>query len=165
MTYQTQPGTLPHRAVEFLKSQPQGAEFTTVEVCQALGIDPAPFTWTMEPAVRAGVVRRRFRPDNRRILYWSLGDGTPPAEDDQPRTNWVKPQVPEAVKLPPLTPVPRKARKPKAKAVGTLVGKPVTFRAGVWTDGKLQLESGDNVMLLTADEVDVLRRLLNGGAA
>ena len=181
--YTTTPGTIPHRAIEFLKSQPPGAEFTTVEVGAALGIDPENFTWTMATAVRAGAVRRRFRPDNRRILYWSLGDGTPlddeqleamsrsatkpakPAKEEPPRTTWVKPAeaaAPAPVVLPAVSATP-KIRKPRAKPVDTDAAhaeKPTAFRACLWTDGKLQLENDGNLMLLTAREVAQLRRLL-----
>jgi hypothetical protein len=85
MTYSTQPGTLPHRVVEFLKSKPQGAQFSTGELCDELAADRASFSALMVSAKKHGILRGVKKPGVL-ALFWSLGDGTPEAlpEDYEP---------------------------------------------------------------------------------
>lgn len=83
MTYQLVPGTIPYRAVAWLKALPKGAEIPAVVLCEEIGCDTGGFSSTMSTAVKNGLVRRRVNPDNHRQLLWSLGDGTPePLPDD-----------------------------------------------------------------------------------
>lgn len=167
MTYQTQPGTLAHRVVEYLKAQPPGTELSTAAIAEAIDCDSSGFTASMATVVRDGIVRRRFTPHNRRVLLWSLGDGTPLDEYAADRV-----AGPEAIASVPVladvkalqTDQPIEPKPAKAKPVDIDAGRRVKpfdeFLAALWTDGKLQIQHSGNVMLLTESEVDKLRQLL-----
>ena len=82
--YKTQPGTLQHRVMAYLRAHAPGAEFSTVQLCDALDADPTGFATAMLHARRAGMLKYRPAPQQGRVLMWSLGDGTPeksPAAD------------------------------------------------------------------------------------
>jgi hypothetical protein len=160
---QTQPGTLSHRVVEWLKTQPRGKTFSTAEICDVLGIDTSGFTTSMATAARMGLVARTAMPYNRRLVLWSLGNGVPVDDEGEapPRTAWVKPRDFDTVQ-PPKTeqPIaPKAAPKPEAQLA------PPKFRAALWTDGWLQITLGEGVVVLKPGQVEELRRLLGGRAA
>lgn len=162
MTYRTQPGTLAHRVVEWLETQPPGAKFSTAEICEAIDADPSGFVPCVLTAVREGVLRRHRRPENMRVSDWSLGNGVPLEGEGSPDP------VPAAPPPAPVEPM----RQPKRLKVASVCRAPIPapdpvpappppeFRAALWTDGTLQLESGGVVMMLTAKEADVLRHWL-----
>lgn len=78
MAYKTQPGTIPHRVVEWFKTQPAGIERTLVQVAEAAGLDQdtATINTCLRPARFAGVLKSR-RVEGQLSHLWSLGDGTP----------------------------------------------------------------------------------------
>lgn len=169
MTYQTQPGTLPHRVVQHLNSLPPGTVMTTVELCEALDAEPAGFSTSMANCVRMGVLKRYITPSNRRLLAWSLGDGVPPPEDAEPELAPIAPPrrqlanvVNTLVVQPPKTDKPIAPRHYRGRPAKTDAGTAAAtdFRAALWTDGTLQIWRGEDLVLLTAREAAQLRQLL-----
>jgi hypothetical protein len=78
MRYEPQPGTIPHRAVAWLRAMAKcrpGYEPSSVEICAGLDIDPDGFVAYMRYVREHGVVHTRKAPVGR-LLYWRLGDGT-----------------------------------------------------------------------------------------
>lgn len=145
MTYQTQPGTIAHRAVEHLRRQPAGAELPTALLCEAIEVDSGNFKTLMGPALRHGAVRAR-RADTGRSLVWSLGDGTPlDVEQDEP----LRPAAPSVFQL--AGPVPE-------------VVPEAAFDAKLHLDGDLDLyglvELEDGGYRITRDNLARLKQLI-----
>lgn len=166
MTYQTQPGTLPHKALQFLRSQPAGAEFTTAQMADAIDCDADNFALLMRRAIQAGLVTARCKPAAGKRLFWALGDGVP---------------LPKAVDHDEDAPLPRKSA-PKPRP-GPLFPMPVShgceiptfggtfpppvpqeFRAALWTDGSLILcgvaVRADGSVVLPADQMAQVKNLI-----
>lgn len=120
MAYKTQPGTIPHRVLQYLQSKPEGFEISSAELAEELGIDPVGIVQCLASPRKHGTLAVRTPPENRRVLLWSVGDGVPEeqAHDFEPDT--------------PLRAAPEWTRPPKP-------AKPRTqeFRAAYWTDGSL----------------------------
>lgn len=82
--YTPQPGTIPHRVIEYLRRAAPGTSIATAPLADELDVSSSSILPCMGPAIRDGLVKRE-RVDG--IIHWSLGDGTPPpaapdAEDD-----------------------------------------------------------------------------------
>lgn len=75
MAYETQPGTIPHRAVEHLKTLPEGTALPTAELAAALDVEPTVFVQCMAAPRKHGLVAARQSEGRGRALLWSLGDG------------------------------------------------------------------------------------------
>ena len=105
MTYETLPGTIPHRAIEFLKKHP-GEEFTSSQLSEAIDCMLDGFTTCMKPARQHGLVKARYKDGDVIRLHWSLGGNTPlpkpedhePDEPLQPAP--AKPRVTDALVVP-----------------------------------------------------------------
>lgn len=83
MTYHPQPGTIPHRAVAWLRAQHSiypDREYPTPELCEALDCETAGFTAFMSTARSHGLVQARFHAGEGKLLFWRLGDGEPVAD-------------------------------------------------------------------------------------
>lgn len=128
MTYKTQPGTIPHRVLTYLKSQPEGAEFTSVQICEAIGCDADNFAYLMRRAIKGGALKMRMKPGFAKLLFWSLGDGKPLPEPEDHEDDAPLPRKPAPAPRPgPLFPSvfpPKESQE---------------FRAALWTDGSLIL--------------------------
>lgn len=80
MTYQTQPGTLPHRAIEYLKEHhANGSEITNAELAEALDTDAVTLLSSLQVAKRAGAILGAKQGNK---IRWSLGEGTPDVPED-----------------------------------------------------------------------------------
>lgn len=156
MTYRLQPGTIPHRVYNWLRMQPNGAEFSSAVLAEELGIDPANIVPCLKTPYNHGVINGRQ--DDRRLWYWSLGDGVPRAKpaDDEPD----EPLQPRASKpAPDLLATPKTPRKPKAvPPAGT--PDPEHFRAGHFSDGTVVIERGQDVITLTRAQADMIKVFL-----
>ena len=111
MAYELQPGTLPHRVVNWLKLQPIGGEFSSTQIAEEIGASLEGFASTLQTAKSHGVLRMR---KELRVCYWSLGDGTPeplPFDLDRDEPLHTKPVVAPAKD--PILPA-FKLRTPKA---------------------------------------------------
>lgn len=155
MTYETTPGTLPHRALEYLKSRPPGTELSTAVFADIMGADIAGFSTTMANCLRAGLMKATTKPGNRRLLYWSLGDGVPPSaqageEDESPPQQTIVPASPGKwdASLPASTPIP-------PAPTGSL-HKPKPLRVAEFSDGTMVLEKDGQTMSLDKQETTLL---------
>lgn len=77
--YTPKPGSVPDRAITFLRSLPPGTELTTDQLASAAGFDRKNATAFLEPALRGGALsRRKSDPANWRSQdLWQLGAGIP----------------------------------------------------------------------------------------
>lgn len=145
MPYETQPGTVPHRVVMWLRAQAKAtmdpdAEYSSFEICEALGLDPLiGFASSMRAVRDHGLVHTRPVMTDVKRLMWSLGDGTP-----DPGT--YKRKSPKAVKhrAPPVT----------------IPAPPPSFRA-LALEGCFfvtGMEIRDGVAIFTPEQILTLRR-------
>lgn len=81
--YQPQPGTLPSRAIEYLRSQPYDTWVSTAALNEALG-QPSDYrlTATLAKAKFAGYLKSR-KAVGHAYFEWALGDGAPATDDAQ----------------------------------------------------------------------------------
>lgn len=88
MTYESQPGTIPHRVLAYMRSKPEIKRHRTAEMCEALDIDPAIFAASMAQARKGGAVTAQEpEPGEGRGFWWILGDGkghAPEHDEDAP---------------------------------------------------------------------------------
>ena len=147
MSYTPQAGTFPARVIDYLRTLPAGAERSSVELADELDQDPLVVANLLGYPRKAGALKARREG---RVLYWSLGDGTPEALPHD--------YVPDE----PLRSVAREPN--KAPAPPAREKPPKAFRAGLWTDGTLQIERDGDLFLLTRAEAEQLRDLLRGCA-
>jgi hypothetical protein len=83
VTYTPQPGTIPHKAVQWLQAMEKiapGGEYSTPDLCDRIGVDAEGFTAYMAKSRKYGAVHVRRKPYTGKLLYWRLGDGTPEAD-------------------------------------------------------------------------------------
>ena len=110
MTYHTQPGTIPHRVVEHLKTLPRDSKMSSAELFDALGMENAGGSMNafLSTAIAAGIIKSEPDPNDRRRSLFSLGDGVPeePPHDFEPD---------EPLKRRAGKPEPKARVKPKAK--------------------------------------------------
>jgi hypothetical protein len=156
MSYQTQPGTMPHRAVEHLRGLPAGHALSSAELAQVMGTDPANLAAILGPVRRHGLLTTE-RVDGRRI-QWRLGDGTPlpqAADTDPPVQVLTRAAVSEVPRVPlfpgvaPAAPAPAPA--PMTEAAPAPVSAPApakrAVRAAVWSSGELAIETADETFI------------------
>ncbi len=144
MTYVPQAGTFPARVIDYLRSLPAGAERSSAELAEELDQDRNVVANLLQYPRDQGVIRAR---KEGRLIYWSLGDGTPNLphdfEPDEPLHRPERPAAPGKVEPNPAS---------------------VAFRAALWSDGTLNIERNGLTVWLMPAEVDQLRGLLRGGA-
>lgn len=156
MTYRLQPGTIPHRVYNWLRMQPNGAEFSSAVLAEELGIDPANIVPCLKTPYNHGVINGRQ--DDRRLWYWSLGDGVPRAKpaDDEPdeplQTRSGNPEPGAAA-----SPKAKTARKPKpSKVLPVNTPDAEHFRVGRFSDGTVVIEHNHDVISLSSAQADEL---------
>lgn len=169
MSYTPQPGTIPAKAIEWLRAQPPGAEVSSAELAEAIGADTSSIIPCLVTPRQHGIVKSSHRPGNKRLLYWSLGDGTLMEKPhdyvpDEPLhdTAQKKPQTKLAGEFkalrdamdaeaaaPAAEPAPKKKAEPKKKIV-----RDVVFAA--YSDGTMLIDVGYSTVRLNADEADQL---------
>jgi hypothetical protein len=76
MTYVPQPGTVPHRAIKFFKTQPPGFEISAPDLAEALGMEPSQIGACLVHPRQKGALKVRSKPGTK-ALFWSLGDCVP----------------------------------------------------------------------------------------
>lgn len=157
-TYNVQPGTFPARVVAHLQALPPGTELSSAVLADELGQPGANIPSMLDYARQHGVLKaRRYG----RILFWSLGDGTPAVQqrDQETAQDRIEDTV-HAVQRPPAPALP--VLKPALVDEPTPVRR--EFRAGLFTDGTLLIEAeGLPEVRLARDETDQLADLLAGG--
>ncbi|OWQ92012.1 hypothetical protein CDN99_06550 [Roseateles aquatilis] len=186
--YTPQPGTIPFRALAYLRTQPLGKKYSTGELAEAIDVDPLSMGPCLMTAVTAGLISRTKAP-GQRWRQWSLGTGAPaaapaPAADaDAEDPADFTPNAPRATapsaneaalqawpaQPPAPAPEPPPAEAPAPIAVPPAAPKPraarqaePTFACALWSDGRLQLTRGNAVLAqLTADETRALLHYLD----
>lgn len=128
-TYTPQPGTIPARVIEYLKTQPVGFTASSAEISEAIGQDSAlNLAAFVSTAERHGALHRHRKPGTR-IVFWGLSAAAPATtpKDNKMFEAMVKggfvrePDQPIAQPTGTLTPVPpveRPQAQPKAQADG-----------------------------------------------
>lgn len=148
--YQTQPGTIPHRAIALLTQLGPSVKLSTAELAEAIGSQVAGFSTCMRPAREAGLVIASYKQDNKNVQYWSLSEGVP----DKPAAtlkDYSPPAEPRARQKP--GPKPKAPTEPRASR---------HFMAGLFTDGTMRVEIGSNTFVTDPAETADIRRLLMG---
>jgi hypothetical protein len=88
MPFISQPGTIPHRVIEHLKSLPEGTELSSTEIAVFLGWEDARGlkSWLV-PAVEGGALAVRI--GGARLSFYRIGDGKDQVarEDDRSITH------------------------------------------------------------------------------
>lgn len=87
-SYIPQPGTIPHRAIEHLRTLGPGAQLSTAALANDLDQPTESLTASLAVPRKRGALRAE-KGANGRSMMWSLGDGTPEQpphdyEDDRP---------------------------------------------------------------------------------
>ena len=171
-TYDPRPGTVAYRALAHLATLEHGAEISGPRLSEVLGIESATLRACMQPAVAAGRVfaRQKDRTHLRAPVFWSLVDhdaNRPTTPPPGPQTPMTKPPpvdlrpAPAAREV--LDDTPLRSRKPIILRGAGM--HPESFRAALWTNGVLQIERGDEVLLLTPEQTQAVRGLLVGTPA
>lgn len=176
MTYQTQPGTIPHRVVEHLKTLPPGTELSTTELAEAIGANHSGMSACLITAVSHGLLNSDTRPvpmTGRRISYWSLGDGVPV---EQPQAEEQEPDLQQKVVRTPAVDVPVVA-KPEPAAQPAKIktslqrAKPAAPRPApvqlelpvfaAFSDGRLQIEHEGETITLGSQAANQLHQFMS----
>ena len=167
-SYTTQPGTIPHRVIEWLKLQPAAADYSSGDLAEALDVDVSCIVPCLATPKKHGALRGR-KEDG--CWRWSLGDGThEPLPFDIELDEPLNPELP-AVKAGHLFPgvTKLKARHVRAApkpATAPTVAEPVEsiptpFRVGYFSDGSLQLDLPQGgTMVLDPAHAFVLRKFI-----
>ncbi len=134
MTYIPQPGTVPHRVINWLKLQPVGSEYPSAVLAEELGVQQANIGPCLQVPIRHGAITAR---KEGRLMMFGLGNGVPTCsapdfELDEPleadkgiivdrelKARAVQPLI-KAVTAP-LAQQPRAAKEPRKEATGIRV--------------------------------------------
>jgi DNA-binding transcriptional MocR family regulator len=180
VSYAPYAGSLADRMIKHLQALPKDAEVSSAQLAEAMDSDASLVTMALKQAVDAGFVKNRTRPENKRLLWWSVGDGVPPAREPEvlPHRN-IAPEVkPRAGEMLPGVrgdePVPKHDGRPMTLAeCAAAEEKPRQAGAfDCWLSGvtgELMLQGvhvdpeGD--VILSGEQAAVVRRVLQGAPA
>jgi hypothetical protein len=162
--YTPQPGTIPARVIDYLKTLPPGTHLSSAALCEELDIEISFLSSSLQRPRTMGAVVSRPVPGNKRNLEWAIGDGTPlpPPPDHEPDEPLQAPVVKR--ELSPKREVLRSQPLPKLSDF-----KPTQrdmsdhFLAGVFTDGSLLIEHGGIAITLNPKQAAQIARLTNQG--
>lgn len=138
MTYTTQPGTVPHRALEFLKSKPPGFSIATAPFAEAIDVDVGSLSASLATPRKHGLIASE-RSTKGMFLVWSLGNGESALPQDSEPDE--------------LDPCREKIEMP----VRAWASVPVF---GIFSDGRMTIEADGKHINLQADAVKKLRSFL-----
>lgn len=160
MTYTPQPGTIPHRVIEFLKQHPHGAEFSGAEIADAIGHDGAALTVYLSNPVDRGALKvdKRVPPHGgHKVNYYSLGDGIPlPKADDDVDEPLHKPL--SAPALAPAEEIPARSKPANPHQAAQTLSRAVF---GWFSDGSLVIrQSGAADIQLSQEDTDDLVKFI-----
>lgn len=129
----TEPGTIAHKAVEYLRAQPSGTELSSYALADAIGVKWRHFGSYLHTAVCAHMLSKRV---DLGVAYWSA-----------PATSAIRTQVP-----------PSAANTLSALAVPSVFAyadsiDAAPFSCALSTDGRMRIERhGRLVLMLSRDE-------------
>lgn len=172
-SYEPKPGSVAYRALAWLATQPEGAEFTASHIGEALGVDGTIISASLAGAVEKRAVFRRVRDRMypRGPSCYSLVDheggrtraaASPAAEPQAPSTTGANEFMPPPMAAPakeqappepnpqPATQAPETehARAPvsgRKPPKAPPVASAVGPRVAIWSDGTLQIDMGGHV--------------------
>lgn len=165
--YAPRPGSVAYRAIGWLEAQAHGAEFTSSQIAEALGIDTAAVAASLNTAVVGGTLYRRQRDRQypRAPVYWSLVDHEAEKAAHKAATTAAFQIMPPASTPPaaapapdvPPAPVERRATRTKPAAAIPAAAAPTTeLRCALWSTGELHLARGEVTVILTPSEARTL---------
>lgn len=141
MSYKPQPGTMPHRVIEYLKSQPAGTEFSSHALAAAVGHEGSAIASYLVAAVEHGAIvceKRMPMLGTRLVAYYRLGENAPPEKPD------------DSVQVAPEQ-KPAKASNPCKDAPSA------TAIFGHFSDGRISIETGGKcIELREKDAADLV---------
>ena len=168
IAYTPAPNSYPAKAIFYLRSLPPGSWVSSADLSEAIGIDESPHPYLLAP-MKHGLLCKRQKAGDRRLLEWSLGNGKPPIQPED-----MTPDEPLETLPPSGRPVPVSAFD-AARIVGRSDAEPSVedrfkrqradanqFRAGLFTDSTLVIEAQGQRLTLVRDQVLQLRSLLSG---
>lgn len=175
--YSPQPGTIPHRVIEHLKTLPPGTELASAVLAEIIGQETRQMAACLVYPRKHGVLVMRQHEDGNHV--WSLGNGmpTPPPEDNEPdEPLHPVPKMPKKPASPfdlrkPRTLVARDAARTRGKdpqPVQAQAAAPVTHtepdtnraKYGIYSDGTFCVQRGVDAIWLTPSETEELGRFL-----
>jgi hypothetical protein len=153
MTWQPQPGTVPFRALAWLRENSDGKPVSTAVICDALGVDSNGFSTSMKPAVKAGLVKGEQLRGFGHAYFWTLeAEPEQHAEDDE-ADDHAPASAADIVPRPgPLF--------PGVDTTGAVLPNGPGFRALLW-EGQLLatgMEIRDGVAIFTPEHIDIIKR-------
>ena len=132
-------------ALDYIASLPRGSTVSSATLAEAIGVSPASqIISLLDYAVKHGAIRKLKDPDDQRRNVWALGDGNPPAQGDaEPDTDPPRQRVvpPDQWARPIAEAAPATSRRIKPG-----------LRIGLFNDGELLIQRGDDVISFTPDE-------------
>lgn len=155
--YSAQPGTLPFRALAHLETLPPGAEITSAQLAEVLGVAPSSILSALTRAFEAGAVfKRKKDPHPKSPLFWSL-----PASPAAPRGGAVAGGTGETPAAAPRSQMSAASPKARAAAIPATRQQGGELRIALWSDGVLQLQRGGvDVAAFNAAEAAAICRYL-----
>ena len=153
--YVPQPGTIPHRVVEYLRRMQPGECIATAPLADELDVSPSSILPCMGAAVRGGLVKRESTPP----------PADPDAEDDHEMKSKIviTPAAPAAKAAPVHKPqerqkAPRKTDAPVIQIQLDLPEPEPVF--GAFSDGSLSIEHGDTFLRLSEKQAKALQAFM-----
>lgn len=163
MNYITQPGTIPHLAIEHLKSLPAGTKLSTAELAEAIGHQKGVMSSSLKHAREHGAVCSEQIPGFMAHRWWIPAD----------QSHVIKAEpAPERIQHGPTAPAakpkPTVATKPDPQPDPQTESKPAqvqaktspTPRFGIFSDGCMSIGIGETVTELNKDEAKQLARFI-----
>jgi len=176
--YATQPGTIPHRAVEALKALGPGAELSNAELADQLDVNPFSLIPCLAiPRKRGALKARRDETRHGWPVMWSIGNGIPEpvaqdpedgaAEDDPPKPKIVASDVAQRVQtsaFPGLTAatvnIPESIATNNVAIEVQKTRAPGYFYCGLDLQGNLIITDGEEEIRFSAVKDELIGRVL-----
>lgn len=174
MNYLTQPGTIPHLAIEHLRTLPPGTKLSTAELAEAIGHDKAILAACLRSPRDHGAVCSEQIPGSPAHRWWI------PTEQDakkpEPTPEPIQGPAPARKPRPKPAPKPEPAIKPEPqpeppkpqpvdlqpqKVVPSELIEPTGLRFGVFDDGSMLIDDGIAVIALDKQEARRLARFIS----
>lgn len=163
--YQPVAGSVPQRAIEYMRGFAPGDEFPTATLCAALLTPSSTLITCMVKAKETGLVRVRKAG---KTSMWSLGDGStsaPPAAVPGPAATWAPPKM-VAPRGEAAGPAPAPIPQPPAPSPAPMPAEEeaVEFDASLHLDGDLDLygliELENGGWRITRENLTRLKRII-----
>ena len=162
MNYLTQPGTIPHLAIEHLRSLPPGKKLSTAELADAIGHDKATLAACLRTPRDHGAVCSEPIPGSPAHRWWVPADqrgADKPEPTPEPIHGPASPwKAPARAPKPLPEPTPAPAPAPEIQQPQTKPGSDLRF--GIFDDGSMSIEVGGMVIELGKRDTRRLARFI-----